>query len=97
MSVDKKTILFKDVSETFEDKLIRIIFIKLLQKLFGSREMCDLIRKFQSVKFARDTRCSFCHDNHLKFKVKLQLKVLLRRKFRNFFSGFSYVNFLFRP
>ena len=56
MSVDKKTILFKDVSETFEDKLIRIIFIKLLQKLFGSREMCDLIRKFHGVKFARDTR-----------------------------------------
>ena len=29
--------------------------------------------------------------------MELELKVLLRRKFRIFFSGFSCVNFLFRP
>ena len=61
----------EDVSETFEDKLIRIIFIKLLQKLFGSRQMCDLIRKIQGLKFARKTRC----DSYLKFKVELQFKL----------------------
>ena len=51
--VNRKTISFESVSETVQDKLIRIIFITLLQNICGSRDMRNTVRKIHGVKFAR--------------------------------------------